>query len=358
MLLPRARRIGLVGLVLTTLCCSLSDAQTNDAPGRARVKSTAPTGNSVRAKRKTDEETPPARTKSAQRDERPEPPDLRVEALPPALEKLLEDWEVASAKITTLSGEHKRIVRNSVFGLEKWAKGEFFYESPDKGRIDLVGLPPDGAKSRKKDNQGVPFKVMADEPSVWICNGKAVLNILDEKKEYEMFDLPEEMRGKNIIHGPLPFLFGMKAEEAKKRFALSFVDEEDPKKNNANVVWIKAKPRQVMDRDNFQEATIILDRKRFLPHFVQLIDPSGNVETIYEFPEKTLVVNKRHLVPKMFQNKPFEPKLAGYKRIMPTDAGADDPEILPAKREVPAGAPGQTKKADKNSPPKGNRQRS
>ena len=352
MLLPRARQFGLAGLVLTTLCYSLSDAQTNDQPGRTRVKSTPPANNSVRARRKGEEDPPAARPKSVMREERTEPPELHVEDLPPALEKLLKEWEAASAKITTLSGEHKRIVRNEVFGIEKWAKGEFFYESPDKGRIDLAGIEPKGATSRKKKADGKPYVVQADIPSIWICNGKSVFNIIEAKKEYERFDLPEDMQGKNIIHGPLPFLFGMKAEEAKKRFDLSFVDEEASDKNNDKVVWIRARPRQLMDRDNFQEARIILDRKKFLPHFVQLIDPSGNVETIYEFPADKLVVNKRHLVPKMFQNRPFEPKLAGLTRIMPPDISENsDSGVLPASGEKPGRSPGQTKKADKNPSP-------
>jgi hypothetical protein len=102
------------------------------------------------------------------------------------------------------------------------------------------------------------------------------------------------------------------------------VDEENPKKNNDKVAWIRARPRQVMDKDNFQEAEIILDRERYLPFAVKLIDPSGNLETVYTFSKKDLHVNKRELIPEIFRNDPFHPNLKRYKMILPPQAVQKD----------------------------------
>jgi hypothetical protein len=76
-----------------------------------------------------------------------------------------------------------------------------------------------------------------------------------------------------------------------------------------------------MDKENFQEATIILDRRRYLPTAVRLIDPSGNVETVYSF--KEIHVNRRELIPELFRKDPFEPNLKGYKLILPPTVHAD-----------------------------------
>ena len=243
---------------------------------------------------------------------------MRIEPLPAELEKLLKQWEDASATIKTLSGEQTRIVYNRVFEVQRLARGEFFYEAPDKGRIDLKGIPIQEGQQSSRINPKTQtrYRLESDQESKWLCNGDEILTIDEDSKTVEAYPLPPDLKGKNIIHGPLPFLFGMKAEEAKRRFELSFYDT---KKNTANEVWITAKPRQEMDRDNFQEATIQLDRKRFLPLAVRLIDPSGNVETVYIFDAKQLQVNKRELLPEIFRRDPFHPNLRGYKVLLPAE---------------------------------------
>lgn len=323
--LPRALRLVLVG-VLSLTCAFSAGQQTQKRPAADK---SAPGKATVR---------PPARKADAadsdeapKRSVRPQTEALRIEPLPPELEQLLKDWERESAKIKTLHGEHKRIVYNKVFEVQKNAEGQFYYEAPDKGRIDLSGIEPQkGEKSdRIGKESGKPFRLEPELNTKWVCDGEYIKQFNDAEKTVETFDLPEELRGKNIIHGPLPFLFGMKAEEAKKRFELAFVNQDDPKKNNQDVVWIKAKPRQVMDRDNFQEATIILDRKRFLPLAVRLIDPAGNLETVYTFSKKSLHVNATKLIPAIFRNDPFNPSTRGYKVIHQVAGEARDPRSAP-----------------------------
>lgn len=323
--LPRALRLVLVG-VLSLTCAFSAGQQTQKRPA---AEKSAPGKATVR---------PPARKadaadsdESPKRSVRPQPQEFRIEPLPKELEQILKDWERESAKIHKLVGAHERTVYNGVYEVQKISRGQFYYEAPDKGRIDLTGIKPKpGEKAKRKNPKtGEPYRLEKEQDTKWICNGKEVLNINDEEKTIESFPLPEDLQGTNIIHGPLPFLFGMKAEEAKKRFVLSFADQDDPKKNNEKEVWIVAKPRQVMDRDNFQEATIILDRERFLPRAVRLIDPSGNLETVYNFPLNELHVNKKELVPLIFRNSPFQPKTAGYKIIRQDVASPQDPKSAP-----------------------------
>lgn len=336
-------RLALFAAVAVAGLSALASAQTQPAR-KAAPKSASNSALPVaRPKQKTaDREVRPAAgtERETGKEKRPAPQQLQMKPLPKELKQLLIDWERESAKIKTLVGEHERIVYNSVFETEKWADGKFFYESPDKGRIDLEGREPkEGDKSKRfNEKSGEPYRLEADQQTRWICTGEEIVNINDSEKQFEMFPLPQELRGENIIHGPLPFLFGMKADEAERRFELEFVDLNDPArngKNKKNAIWLIAKPRQGADKENFQQATIILDCKRFLPYAVKLLDPSGNLETVYTF--KELHVNQRNLIPPIFRNDPFHPTLRGYKLMQQPLATPKDEEAG-ARNSVPPGA--------------------
>src|SRR5690606_6588065 len=89
------------------------------------------------------------------RPERPAGQALKVEAVPPELDAVLKQWEQASSRIQKLQGKHHRFVYDQVFHVEKRAEGYFYYEAPDKGRIDLKKADiPRGAVSQRKSPDG------------------------------------------------------------------------------------------------------------------------------------------------------------------------------------------------------------
>ena len=60
--------------------------------------------------------------------------------------------------------------------------------------------------------------------------------------------LPKELQGKDIVDGPLPFLFGAKAEKLKQRYYLRIITPPDVQ----GQVWLEAWPRFLADARNFQ----------------------------------------------------------------------------------------------------------
>ena len=77
--------------------------------------------------------------------------DLRVQKLDPKLKAALLKWELATSRIKTLKGEIYRYHREFVFNTEKRARGMFYYESPDKGRLDIYAAQiPKGTISSVK----------------------------------------------------------------------------------------------------------------------------------------------------------------------------------------------------------------
>ncbi len=273
--------------------------------------------------------TPAAPQGTGQANPRPQGQPLRVEAPDPKLLAILKKWEVESAKIQVLQGEHVRTELNQVFSVEKRSKGLFYYEAPDKGRFDLqaIALEP-GQKSEIIDpGTQQPYELATGSDQGWICTGAEILILNPKEKQFEVYPIPQEMRGQNIINSPLPFLFGMKASEAQRRFALKLMEEHE------KYYVILAIPRTELDSQNYKSAKIYLDKTTFIPLAVKLIDPAGTVLTQYVF--KNVKVNPtRNAIAQalsIFKDPdPFKPKLSGWKRIQA-------PEVVPVNGEAPAG---------------------
>jgi TIGR03009 family protein len=247
------------------------------------------------------------------RQPRPQNAALQVQNLPQELERLLLAWSQNSAKIQKLQGRHLRHVYDTVFNVEKRSMGVFYYEGPGKGRIDLTPAPiQNGQVSERKDAQGQTFKLQADRPERWMCDGKDIWQVNDTLKQVDIFPIPQENQGQNIMDGPMPFLFGMPPAKAKMRYHLKLISEDKDR------AMIEVLPRLQVDAANWKKALVILDKTLYLPTAVKLIDPSGNLETVYQFGE--FQVNKKD--PNWLQvafgadPDPFRPELKGYARLV------------------------------------------
>jgi len=250
-------------------------------------------------------------------------PELRVQKISPELQQVLDRWEQATAHITTLEGEILRYYREFVYMTEKRSRGEFFYKALDKGRLDIQAItiakgttvkvkgPP---RRNRKTNRLEPgsdliLEVKSDRPEKWICDGVNIVQINDAERTYERFPIPREYRGRNIMDGPLPFLFGMPAAKAVKRYRLELLGQ------TSKEVWLRAWPRWQQDAANYREATVVLDRSTYLPRHVRLVAPDGS-QTIFSFSK--LKVNSRfRAIARLWPGgDPFRPNLSGYQLIL------------------------------------------
>lgn len=241
-----------------------------------------------------------------------------AQAVDPKLDKALEEWYESSKSITRLEGKHQRYLYDYQWSVSKRAEGEFYYESPDKGRIDLT---PSTIKANEKKftktspitGKQVTFDVEADAPERWICDGKKVLEIDDQNKQVTTYEIPKQAQGANIMDGPLPFLFGMEPEKAKQRYVLQLVQASEAR------YVIQVFPKWQQDAANYKWATVILERKTMLPEAVQMIDPAETTETVYTFPRVEKNAKKGGVLAFLRQNEdPFKPNLKGYKVIDPS----------------------------------------
>lgn len=286
----------------------------DDADDRPRARPRTPPAEDVDA---DDEPEPPPRAKSAKA-ARPPAEVLRVPKYSPELEKVLNDWQQKTSQFKKLAGEFTRFKYDPVFEVEKRAEGKFGYEAPDKGNYELRAAEiPKGAVAKKKGKGGNPFKLEPDAAERWVCNGKEVIRINEKEKTFEKVPIPPDSQGENIIDGPLPFLFGMKAQRAKLRYK-----ELKLLKNAEGEIILEVHPRLQADSQNWEKAIVIIDAEKFLPKAVKLFHPAG-AETVHVF--KNVEVDPKRW---FFQADPFKPNLFSYKPVLTKSA-------LPATGEKP-----------------------
>ncbi|MEX2176221.1 MAG: TIGR03009 domain-containing protein [Pirellulaceae bacterium] len=192
---------------------------------------------------------------------------------------VLRYWEGRSDKIKALSCEFTRWEYDPVFGPQDpgtpktIAKGVIKYAQPDKGAFEVKQLslytPP--AKAGDKP-QYVPQDAAFSEH--WVCDGKQIFVFEALKKQVTQRELPPEMQGKAIADGPLPFLFGARAETIKARYWVRGL----PQSGNGKY-WLEAVPKSRQDAQNFKAVTIVLDEKTYLPELLEVLAPNYDSKT-------------------------------------------------------------------------------
>ncbi|MEW4530261.1 MAG: hypothetical protein ACF8PG_02150 [Maioricimonas sp. JB045] len=248
-------------------------------------------------------------------------PQAADEVVDPRLDQLLQEWEAKTAGIQKLRGSFERYEYDSVFLVEKRAVGKFWYQAPDLGRMDFEPgtIPENGINPDMKGPNGEPYEVKAEVPQKWVCTGKEILSIDESQKTYNRIAIPPAMQGDNIVHSPLPFLFGMKAEEAKKRYRLELGVMHNPDgrlEGKPQRIHVVARPKMQIDKREWSRAEILLHHKFFVPEAIQLKDPTGNKTTTYVFPLKSMHGNER--LP--WLPSPFGVRLDKYQLIQDVTA--------------------------------------
>lgn len=284
------------------------------APSRAK----APVDTEADADQRT-----PAKGTKAGRLPRPEAQPLRIPKLDPELEEVLQEWERQTSQFKKLVGEFSVFKYDPTFEVERRGEGKFAYEAPDKGNYERKGSDIKGQKAKKKNKNGEPYTLQSDSPERWVCTGKEIIRIDEKEKTYEKISIPPEAQGQNIIEGPLPFLFGMKAQQAKMRYKMKL------KSKTESEIILQLVPIKQADASNWERATVIIDAKRFVPKAVQHFDPTGG-ETVHVF--KNVEINPKR---GWLDADPFKPNLRGYKPTVSSDLQSSAPLDKPTTAAKP-----------------------
>ena len=133
----------------------------------------------------------------------------------------------------------------------------------------------------------------------WIYDGTSSVEFNYLLKQIIRRPLPPDRKGKQIAEGPLPFMFGAKVEQIKRRFWLRVVTPPDKK----GEYWLEAIPRTLQDSQNFSAMTIVISEKDFLPQAMLMLHPN-KARTNYLFNHR-----ETDWIKNMFARNPFVPVL-------------------------------------------------
>jgi TIGR03009 family protein len=186
-------------------------------------------------------------------------------AAPSRLDELLARWEKEMQSVTTLTAEITRTMKDKVWQSDEVFVGKAKYMKPNLAIMEL----------QKKNNGGVFEK--------YLCTGSYLYQWVPSSKAIHVYELPTPKAGQpQTDDNFLSFFFGMKAEEAKKRYELKLVKDTD--KENPWYIYIEVLPKLPVDKADFSRARLVLNASNFLPRQVWFEQPNGN-ELTWDLPK-------------------------------------------------------------------------
>lgn len=247
-----------------------------------------------------------------------------------ALERLLVAWEARNASVTTWSCGFYKWEYNAWSpadaGGERLAfsesTGEIKYAAPDKGLFRVK-------ESKQWNGETKRYETRVGEAGEhWVCNGTSIYEFRHSERQLRETKLPPEMQGKAISDGPLPFVFGAKAQTLKKRYRMRIITPPGV----ADQIWLEAQPRLQADGANFSKVELILQARDLMPFAMQIYKPGGQDRDVYQFDPRTNLIDKGLDMIRDF-SRPMTP--LGYTFIL-EDMSASPP---PAASQQPTGPP-------------------
>ncbi|QDT48703.1 hypothetical protein Pan258_27470 [Symmachiella dynata] len=237
---------------------------------------------------------------------------MKAQKLPPAMLKFLKDWETNTANHNRLTAKIEKYVYDHTFFSEKRGLGEIKYEKPGKALLKLTPQDTKGKVSRLKDPSKKPYALEGITPERWVSTGKEIIQIDDKEKTYKVMLIPPDMQGERLNEGPIPFLFGMKAEEAQRRYHF-YQRKQNPRYPKS--FSFRAVPQRRVDLQEYKYADVILDIENYVPIAIKLTAPTGKAETVYLFKPEATKVNPKKAFWNLGRGPFIDPDVKGYKLV-------------------------------------------
>ena len=236
------------------------------------------------------------------------------------IQRVLMYWQSHTEKIDHYRSNFERWQFDTVYGprntFKTFSTGKVRFANPDKGlfKVEKVLTYQPASAQSKASYKEVP----GTHGEFWVCDGKSIFeyDFLNERLIQQV--LPAELQGKNIINGPLPFLFGCNAQDIMNRFWVRAITPQ----NVEGEIWLEAYPKTIHDASNYQKVHIIIDNKDFLPKGMVIFDRSyekgkNHSRTVFNFKERE--INFATTLEKLnpFYRNFYEPALpSGWKKVV------------------------------------------
>src|SRR4051812_2032114 len=159
-----------------------------------------------------------------------------AQAAPPVVDQqldlVLKYWEQVMTGVQSLEAECVRTTTDKVFKTQDVYVGTArFLKSQVPGQHSRASL-----ELKKKDNPAVFEKL--------VLNGNFLYEYAAGTKEIRVHDLPAPKAGENVDHNLMALLFGMKVEQAKRRYEMKLDGDQ-------HYYYLRILPRFEADKADF-----------------------------------------------------------------------------------------------------------
>ena len=239
------------------------------------------------------------------------------------VDRVLLYWQQRTEKVELYRTNFQRWQFDTVYGppqaFKTYSTGKIQFADPDKGMFkveEILSYHAPVNPQAKPTYKSIP----GTYGEYWVCDGKSIFEFDYNNQRLIQQILPAQLQGKNIIHGPLPFLFGANATDIKRRFWVRAITSPNAK----NEIWLEAYPKSIQDTGNYQRIHIIISTADFLPTGLVIFDRSyvkgkNHSRTVFNFKDRE--VNFASTWDKLnpFFRNFFEPVLpTGWKKVVYT----------------------------------------
>jgi len=176
------------------------------------------------------------------------------------LDGYLREWEKAMQSVQSLAAQLERTDVNKTFGSKDIYVGTAQFLKPN---LALLAM----AKKEKPD-------VLVEK---FVCSGTNLYQYFPQQKEIRVHPLPQPKQGQVADDNILSFLFGMKADEAKRRYDMKLAKEDQW------YIYVEILPRFDADKADFHRARLVLLKDNFLPRQLWFEQANGD-EVIWDIP--------------------------------------------------------------------------
>jgi TIGR03009 family protein len=208
--------------------------------------------------------------------------------------------------------------------------GEVKYAAPDKGLFNIAKM-----FVYTQDPKTSQWQRTETEPEeYWTCDGKSTFQVDHKNKQVIEAPIPPELQGKAIADGPLPFVFGAKAEALKNRYYMRITTPASVSKDQ---IWLEAFPKWQKDAANFAWVELILTRSNKVPYAIQIYSPGDDPLIDHNKLSRTMIrLDKPSINSPLSQMANWlsnfaRPSPIGYKHVLQQSAVAP-----PAAPQTPA----------------------
>jgi TIGR03009 family protein len=169
----------------------------------------------------------------------------------PRLKQLLTMWEQKMKTVYTLEADVVRYDTDALTKTQKVWRGKVKFQRPNRAYLRMDSTTDQGNYEE------------------YVFTGNYLYEYLPRNKTLNIHELAAKP-GQIVEDNFLNFLFGMKAEEAERRFQISLAKED------ANYIYLLIDPKFPGDRQDFTKARLVLWVNSYLPRQCEFETTNGD----------------------------------------------------------------------------------